>query len=98
MCIRRGTLTWRGLRSAGSGMAGNLCRALHGGVDAVIERKSWPVPPVFTFLQKHGRIEEEEMRRVFNMGIGYCVIVKPAFADAVRERLTKLGERVFMIG
>ena len=82
----------------GSGMSGNLCRALHSGVDAQIDRASWPVPPLFQFLQKHGRVDEEEMRRVFNMGIGYCVIVRPSFADSIKERLEKLGESVHIIG
>jgi len=82
----------------GSGMAGNLCRALHPKVDAVVDTSSWPVPPVFTFLQEKGGIEEEEMRRVFNMGIGYTLIVRPKFADSIKEQLEKLGEKVYVIG
>jgi len=82
----------------GSGMSGNLCRALHPKVDAVIDTKSWPVPPVFQFLQAQGGIEEAEMRRVFNMGIGYCLVVRPAFASAIMDHLKKLGERVYQIG
>lgn len=82
----------------GSGMGGNLCRALHGKVDAVVDCATWPVPAIFGFLQKAGRVDEEEMRRVFNMGIGFCVIVRPAFAESVREHLRKLGERVYTIG
>ena len=38
------------------------------------------------------------MRRVFNMGIGYCLIVRPTFAESVKEQLEKLGERVYTIG
>lgn len=82
----------------GSGMVGNLERALHPGVDAVIDTRSWEPLPVFRFIQQHGRVAEEEMRRVFNMGIGYTLIVRPAFAESVAERLTKLGERVHRIG
>jgi phosphoribosylformylglycinamidine cyclo-ligase len=82
----------------GSGMVGNLERALHKGVDAVVDTKSWEVPPLFKFLQEHGRVAEEEMRRVFNMGIGYTLIVRPAFAESVAEQLTKYGERVHVIG
>ncbi|HZW07505.1 MAG TPA: AIR synthase-related protein, partial [Phycisphaerales bacterium] len=82
----------------GSGMSGNLCRALHPGVDAVIDTKSWPVPPVFKFLQEQGGVEEAEMRRVFNMGIGYCLVVRPAFASAIKDHLKKLGEKVYQIG
>ncbi len=82
----------------GSGMEGNLCRALHKKVDALVHRGSWPVPPVFEFLQRHGDVDTEEMYRVFNMGIGYCVIVRPSFADSIKDRLEKLGESVHIIG
>lgn len=82
----------------GGGLAGNLVRALHDGVDAEIERGSWAPPPVFSFLQELGGVEDEEMDRVFNMGIGYCVIVRPSFADSVAAKLRKSGERVLPIG
>lgn len=82
----------------GSGMSGNLCRALHPKVDAVIDTKSWPVPATFKFLQERGGVDEAEMRRVFNMGIGYCLVVRPAFASAVKDHLKKLGEKVYEIG
>ncbi len=82
----------------GSGMVGNLERALHKGVDAVIDTNSWDPLPVFKFLQREGDIAEAEMRRVFNMGIGYTLIVRPAFADSVAEQLTRSGERVHVIG
>lgn len=82
----------------GSGLRENLVRSIPSNCDAVINRASWPVPPVFAFLQKHGNISDEEMERVFNCGIGYCVIVKPAFAESIREQLTKFGETVSVIG
>jgi phosphoribosylformylglycinamidine cyclo-ligase len=82
----------------GSGIEGNLCRALHKKVDAVVDIDAWPRPAVFSFLQQHGDIDEAEMRRVFNLGIGYCVIVRKAFAASVRETLEKLGETVYEIG
>lgn len=82
----------------GSGIAGNLERALNKTVDAVIDTRSWEPLPVFPFLQGHGGISEEEMFRVFNMGIGYTLVVRPAFADSVAEQLTRLGERVHVIG
>ncbi|MBX3359640.1 MAG: phosphoribosylformylglycinamidine cyclo-ligase [Phycisphaeraceae bacterium] len=82
----------------GSGMAGNLCRALHRKVDAEVDTSSWPVPPVFQFLQRQGNVPEAEMRRVFNMGIGYTLVVRPAFAESIRESLQKMGERVHVIG
>jgi len=82
----------------GSGIPGNLCRALPPDMDAVVDRTAWPRPAVFSFLQEKGNIPEEEMWRVFNMGIGYCLIVRKSFADSVAERLTKLGETVYTIG
>lgn len=82
----------------GGGLADNLERALHDGVDAVIDRKSWTVPPVFGFLQKHGGIADDEMDRVFNMGVGYCLIVRPTFAEAAIRKLEKLGETVYTLG
>ncbi|MBC7835641.1 MAG: phosphoribosylformylglycinamidine cyclo-ligase [Phycisphaerales bacterium] len=82
----------------GSGMAGNLERALHKKVDAVVRLDSWQPHPVFTFLQSHGNIPDDEMRRVFNMGIGYVLVVRPTFADSVVQKLRKLGEKVHVIG
>lgn len=82
----------------GGGLAGNLERSLHPGVDAVLDRAAWTVPPVFTFLKKHGNIRKPEMDKVFNMGLGYCVIVRPAFADAVADKLARSGESVSRIG
>ncbi len=82
----------------GSGIEGNLCRALPPTLDAKLDPESWDVPPVFRFLQAKGNVPEEEMWRVFNMGLGYCVIVKPAFAEAVMEKLTRMGEKVRVVG
>jgi phosphoribosylformylglycinamidine cyclo-ligase len=82
----------------GSGIEGNLCRALPPTLDAKVDPESWNVPPIFRFLQAKGNVPEEEMWRVFNMGLGYCVIVKPAFAEAVMEKLTKMGEKVRVVG
>ncbi len=82
----------------GSGLADNLVRSIPAGCDAIIDRATWPVPPVFTFLQKHGKIDDAEMKQVFNLGIGYCVIVRPSFVASVTEQLEKLGETVYVIG
>jgi phosphoribosylformylglycinamidine cyclo-ligase len=82
----------------GSGMAGNLERALNKKVDAVVDYRSWPRPQVFPFLQAHGNIDEAEMRRVFNLGIGYTLVVRPDFVEGVREKLKRAGESVHEIG
>ncbi|MGP1271793.1 MAG: phosphoribosylformylglycinamidine cyclo-ligase [Phycisphaerales bacterium] len=82
----------------GGGLAQNVERVLNEAVDVVIEPGSWPVPPVFDFLAARGRVAPDEMARVFNMGVGYVVIVRPAFADAAMRRLERLGETVRVIG
>lgn len=82
----------------GGGLEGNLNRALHNRVDATVDMKSWDTPPVFKFLQEKGNIDPKEMRKVFNMGIGYCLIVRPTFAQGVIKKLEKAGERVHTIG
>jgi len=82
----------------GGGIEGNLCRALHKGVDAVVDTSAWERPPLFSFLQKRGGVDEAEMWRVFNMGIGYCLIVRPTFAESIERRLQRLGERVHRLG
>lgn len=82
----------------GGGLEGNLNRALHGQVDAVVDQSIWEVPPVFRFLQSKGGVDEAEMWRVYNMGIGYCLIVRPAFAESVARKLRKAGETVYTIG
>ena len=82
----------------GGGLAQNLERVLNPATDALISRKAWAVPPVFRFLQQRGKVEQAEMERVFNMGIGYVLIVRPAFADAVSRKLARFGETVYTLG
>ena len=79
----------------GGGLPGNVVRVLPEGCVAVINRRSWHVPPIFKFLQSIG-VARDEMFRTFNMGIGYVLIVRPAFANAVighfrRQRLDALA-------
>jgi len=82
----------------GGGLPGNLNRALPKDFDAKIDKKSWDIPPIFTFLQKQGNVEDAEMFKVFNMGIGYTIIVRPHFADAIQRLLQKSGETVYRLG
>jgi phosphoribosylformylglycinamidine cyclo-ligase len=82
----------------GGGLAGNLRRALHAGVDAHIAADAWPVPPIFPFLQHHGAVDDHEMATAFNMGVGYVLIVRPSFAQSVSRHLEDLGERPHVIG
>lgn len=82
----------------GGGLPGNVNRALHGSVDAKLSLKAWDVPPLFQFLQRHGKVDDQEMMKVFNMGVGYTLIVRPHFADALLEKLRKQGEQPFVLG
>ena len=82
----------------GGGLVGNIPRVLKGNLDVVLQRKKWPVPPIFGFLQQNGPVDDDEMFRVFNMGIGYVLIVAPDFADSIMGHLAKLGETPYLIG
>jgi phosphoribosylformylglycinamidine cyclo-ligase len=72
----------------GGGIPGNLPRALPGGLGAVLDPTSWERPPVYAWLDEHG-VAEEEQRRVFNLGVGYCAVV-PA-AEAARAGFPVIG-------
>ncbi|MCH7921368.1 MAG: phosphoribosylformylglycinamidine cyclo-ligase [Planctomycetes bacterium] len=82
----------------GGGLVGNLSRVLPTDRDAILKKTSWPRPPVFSFLQAEGPVEEEEMFRVFNMGIGFVLVVAEDFAHSISEKLSKVGETVFTLG
>jgi phosphoribosylformylglycinamidine cyclo-ligase len=60
----------------GGGIAGNLARVVLGGLRVEIDWDVWERPPVFAWLARH--VDEEEMRRVFNLGIGWCAVVREA--------------------
>jgi phosphoribosylformylglycinamidine cyclo-ligase len=65
----------------GGGIGGNLARVLTDGLRAEIDWDSWERPPVFAWLARH--VEEDELRRVFNLGIGYCAVLPEAGDDLV---------------
>ncbi|NIM18878.1 MAG: phosphoribosylformylglycinamidine cyclo-ligase [Candidatus Latescibacteria bacterium] len=69
----------------GGGVVDNLPRILPASCDAMIHKGSWPVPPVFTFLQEKGGVGEKEMYAVFNMGLGMIVIVSAEEENAVMK-------------
>ncbi|MCD5390309.1 phosphoribosylformylglycinamidine cyclo-ligase [candidate division NPL-UPA2 bacterium] len=82
----------------GGGMVGNIPRILPEGCQAVIRKSSWEVPPIFEIIHEEGRISDEEMFRVFNMGIGMVVIAREDEAEGVRATLTEMGETPYPIG
>ncbi|WP_101912152.1 phosphoribosylformylglycinamidine cyclo-ligase [Megasphaera vaginalis (ex Bordigoni et al. 2020)] len=82
----------------GGGFYENIPRVLPPGIGVEIDVTSWPQLPVFGLLQKWGNVDNKEMYRTFNMGIGMIMIVAGEEADAVMAALTKAGEKAYIIG
>ena len=80
------------------GLTDNLPRVLPAGSCAQIRLGSWEIPEVFTLIQEHGGVSDEEMFRVFNMGFGYVLFVRPDDVSATRQSLEAAGEEVFPVG
>lgn len=82
----------------GGGFYENVPRMLSDNTHAVIEKNSYPVPPIFPLMQKKGDIEEKIMYNTFNMGIGMVVAVSPEDADRTMEAIKAAGEAPYVIG
>lgn len=82
----------------GGGLVENLPRVLPEGVRVAIDSGSWDVPEIFGIIQKNGDIEEREMNRVFNNGIGFTLFVSPDDATGVLKSLAEMGEAASAIG
>ena len=82
----------------GGGFYDNIPRILPERCSAIIQRGSWPELPIFQAIRKQGQIEDAEMFRVFNMGIGMMIIVDSEIAPEAVERLGALGEKAYLIG
>jgi phosphoribosylformylglycinamidine cyclo-ligase len=82
----------------GGGITGNLVRILPPGAEAVIDSTSWEWPPLFTLLMREGSVSLDEMREVFNLGVGLRVAVPPAEVDAVRAAATGVGVATWAAG
>lgn len=82
----------------GGGLVENLSRVVPVGLKCEITPDSWTIPPVFNWLQRLGSVDEEEMNRVFNMGIGLVLVVSPDVADSVSSELHAMGLNNFKIG
>ena len=95
LALHRAGLLGAAAHITGGGLPGNLPRALPAGTRAVVDRP-WPVPPVFAWLARAGKVAEDELLRVFNCGIGMVLVVaNPQEATAT---LGELGETAFPIG
>ncbi len=82
----------------GGGLPGNLPRVLSPGVDALIERSSWPTPRIFTEIQKAGDVSDDEMARVFNLGLGMVLAVAEDHADLATEVAGAAGIEAYLVG
>jgi phosphoribosylformylglycinamidine cyclo-ligase len=82
----------------GGGFVDNIPRVLPINCNAVIDRNAWKVPPIFTFMEKMGHVEHDEMYRVFNMGVGFVIIVGKNDAEKAIEILKKARTTAMVIG
>jgi phosphoribosylformylglycinamidine cyclo-ligase len=82
----------------GGGLKENLARILPPNVGVKLNRHSWPVPPVFPWLQKLGEIADAEMEHVFNCGVGLVLVFNPHFQRTIQEILADAGLESWAIG
>jgi phosphoribosylformylglycinamidine cyclo-ligase len=82
----------------GGGLTENIPRVLPEGVTAILKHDAWDMPPLFHWLRQQGNVNEQEMLRVFNCGIGMALVVAPEFVDTAMRLLRSSGETVWHIG
>jgi phosphoribosylformylglycinamidine cyclo-ligase len=82
----------------GGGITGNLPRIIPKGCKAVVQKGTWDIPPIFSYLKEKGKISEQEMLGTFNNGIGMILIARSKEIDDILTRLRSLGEKAFIIG
>ncbi|MEI7670106.1 MAG: AIR synthase-related protein, partial [Pseudomonadota bacterium] len=82
----------------GGGITENLPRVLPENLSAEIDKKSWQMPELFNWLKETGNINEAEMLRTFNCGIGMILVVEKSQVDLLKTVLENHGEKVSIIG
>lgn len=82
----------------GGGLIENPPRCIAEGLEAAFDWNAWPLPSVFQWLAETGGISDHEMRRTFNCGVGFILIVSPEDAEGVLEALLDAGEVAFVCG
>jgi phosphoribosylformylglycinamidine cyclo-ligase len=98
LALHRAGLIKAAAHITGGGLPGNLPRVLPDATVAVVDAKAWPVPPVFAWLAHTGGVAPEEMLRVFNCGIGMCLVVEAGKVEAAIAMLQEHGETAYQIG
>jgi phosphoribosylformylglycinamidine cyclo-ligase/phosphoribosylamine--glycine ligase/phosphoribosylglycinamide formyltransferase/phosphoribosylformylglycinamidine cyclo-ligase len=94
----RGGLIKGGAHITGGGLIENPPRAIIDGLVPKIDWSAWTLPPVFEWLQREGGVADHELRRTFNCGVGFILIVGAEHAPAVLESLLDAGEDAFVVG
>ncbi|QGJ70107.1 Phosphoribosylformylglycinamidine cyclo-ligase [Planctomycetales bacterium 10988] len=82
----------------GGGLAENIERILPDNIQLTLDKASWTIPPVFDWIQQCGNIDQDEMEKVFNCGIGLVMIVSPYYAESIRQQLTEMGVENWLLG
>ena len=82
----------------GGGILENLPRCLPEGLDVKVDYTSWERPEIFNLIQHEGNVDEEEMKRVFNLGIGYCLVVPSEYVTDIQLRIFGHGLKSWTIG
>lgn len=82
----------------GGGITDNLPRALPSHLDAALRRGTWEILPVFQFIRERGKVDDAEMYRTFNMGIGLILVVAKDRVERVENFLQRRSERYYLIG
>jgi len=82
----------------GGGIPGNLVRILPAECEAVVDPASWELPPLFATLQRAGQISTEEMRDVFNLGVGLIAVLPPAAVEAAQAAAREAGVHTWTMG
>ena len=82
----------------GGGFYENIPRMLPDGIKACVEKDSYPIPPIFTLMQKKGGIEEKMMYNTYNMGLGMILAVDPADVDKTMEAIKAAGDTPYVVG
>ena len=83
---------------SGRGFDENIPRMLKDDTVAVIEKNSYPIPPIFTLMAKKGNVDEQMMYNTYNMGLGLVIAVDPAQADAAIAAIEAAGEKAYRVG
>ena len=82
----------------GGGIQDNLLRIIPKACRVVLKKNSWDVPPIFSFLQKAGKISDDEMLRTFNNGIGLIAVIPESVTEEMLDRFAAMDVKAYLLG